>query len=76
MALGLLRGVQDTRVPMIYAVVSYWLVGMPCRLCLRLHAGLGRHRDLVGDGRGPGAGGRADDLAVLGGACADRIAAT
>jgi hypothetical protein len=30
MALGLLRGVQDTRVPMIYAVVSYWLVGMPC----------------------------------------------
>ncbi len=30
MALGLLRGVQDTRVPMIYALVSYWLVGMPC----------------------------------------------
>jgi MATE family multidrug resistance protein len=30
MALGLLRGVQDTRIPMIYAVVSYWLVGMPC----------------------------------------------
>jgi MATE family multidrug resistance protein len=29
MALGLLRGVQDTRVPMFYAVVSYWLVGMP-----------------------------------------------
>jgi MATE family multidrug resistance protein len=30
MALGLLRGVQDTRIPMIYAVVSYWLIGMPC----------------------------------------------
>lgn len=30
MALGLLRGVQDTRVPMLYAVVSYWLVGVPC----------------------------------------------
>jgi MATE family multidrug resistance protein len=30
MALGLLRGVQDTRVPMIYALVSYWIVGMPC----------------------------------------------
>ncbi len=29
-ALGLLRGVQDTRVPMIYAAVSYWIVGMPC----------------------------------------------
>ena len=29
-ALGLLRGVQDTRVPMIYAAVSYWLIGIPC----------------------------------------------
>lgn len=28
-ALGLLRGVQDTRAPMVMAVVSYWLVGMP-----------------------------------------------
>ena len=27
--LGLLRGVQDTRVPMIIAAISYWLVGMP-----------------------------------------------
>ena len=30
MALGLLRGVQDTRVPMIIATISYWLVGIPC----------------------------------------------
>ena len=29
MALGLLRGVQDTRVPMILAAVSYWVVGLP-----------------------------------------------
>lgn len=29
-ALGLLRGVQDTRVPMIFAALSYWVVGMPC----------------------------------------------
>ena len=29
MALGLLRGVQDTRVPMIIATLSYWAVGMP-----------------------------------------------
>ncbi len=29
MALGLLRGVQDTRVPMLIAVVSYWIVGVP-----------------------------------------------
>ncbi|MEM6563502.1 MAG: MATE family efflux transporter [Pseudomonadota bacterium] len=28
-ALGLLRGIQDTRAPMIYAAVSYWLVGVP-----------------------------------------------
>jgi multidrug resistance protein, MATE family len=30
MALGLLRGVQDTRVPMVYAGISYWVVGIPC----------------------------------------------
>ncbi|WP_375228414.1 MATE family efflux transporter [Roseobacter sp. S98] len=29
-ALGLLRGVQDTQVPMILAAVSYWLLGIPC----------------------------------------------
>lgn len=29
-ALGLLRGVQDTRMPMVIAAVSYWVIGMPC----------------------------------------------
>ncbi len=29
MALGLLRGVQDTKIPMIYAGFSYWLLGIP-----------------------------------------------
>jgi len=29
MALGLLRGVQDTRVPMVIATLSYWVVGVP-----------------------------------------------
>lgn len=29
-ALGLLRGVQDTRVPMILAAISYWGIGVPC----------------------------------------------
>ncbi|WP_366523332.1 MATE family efflux transporter [uncultured Roseobacter sp.] len=29
-ALGLLRGVQDTKVPMICAALSYWVVGIPC----------------------------------------------
>jgi len=29
MALGLLRGLQDTRVPMLMAALSYWGVGLP-----------------------------------------------
>ena len=29
MALGMLRGVQDTKIPMIYAAFSYWVVGIP-----------------------------------------------
>lgn len=29
MALGLLRGVQDTGVPMVYAFISYWMIGVP-----------------------------------------------
>lgn len=40
-ALGLLRGVQDTRVPMIIAAVSYWLIGMPVAYGLAFVAGIG-----------------------------------
>lgn len=29
MALGFLRGVKDTRVPMLIAAASYWLIGLP-----------------------------------------------
>lgn len=29
MALGLLRGVHDTKIPMIIASISYWVVGVP-----------------------------------------------
>ena len=29
MALGILRGIHDTSVPMFMAVVSYWLIGIP-----------------------------------------------
>ena len=29
MALGMLRGIQDTRVPMWIAIFSYWLIGIP-----------------------------------------------
>lgn len=29
MLLGILRGVQDTAVPMVIAIISYWVVGVP-----------------------------------------------
>jgi MATE family multidrug resistance protein len=29
MALGMLRGIQDTSVPMGMAIVSYWIIGIP-----------------------------------------------
>ncbi|MDA7426737.1 MATE family efflux transporter [Thalassococcus lentus] len=38
--LGLLRGLQDTRVPMIMAAVSYWGVGMPAAWLLAFPLGL------------------------------------
>jgi MATE family multidrug resistance protein len=41
MALGLLRGVQDTKVPFWLAFVSYWGIGIPCSYGLAFPAGLG-----------------------------------
>ncbi|SDZ13127.1 multidrug resistance protein, MATE family [Jannaschia faecimaris] len=41
MALGFLRGVHDTRVPMIYAIVAYWLVGIPVSYLLGFVLDLG-----------------------------------
>ncbi len=41
MALGLLRGVQDTRAPMLHAVFSYWLVGVPLSWFLGIALGWG-----------------------------------
>lgn len=40
MALGLLRGVQDTRMPMLFAVVSYWLIGLPAAYILGFTFGM------------------------------------
>lgn len=40
-ALGLLRGVQDTRVPMLLATISYWIVGLPSSYALGFWVGLG-----------------------------------
>jgi MATE family, multidrug efflux pump len=41
MALGILRGVQDTRVPMVIAGVAYWIVGVPVSYLLGITFGLG-----------------------------------
>ncbi|QOL81214.1 MATE family efflux transporter [Pseudooceanicola spongiae] len=41
MALGLLRGLQDTQRPMVYAAVSYWVVGVPTSYVLGFTWGLG-----------------------------------
>ena len=41
MAMGLLRGLRDTRVPMVIAAISYWVIGIPCGWFLGLYLGLG-----------------------------------
>ena len=40
-ALGLLRGIRDTRVPMVIAAVSYWLIGVPVSYVLAFPFGWG-----------------------------------
>lgn len=40
-ALGLLRGVQDTRAPMWIAAISYWVVGVPVSYLLAFRLGFG-----------------------------------
>ena len=39
--MGCLRGLKDTRVPMIYAAISYWLIGLSCSAGLAFGFGLG-----------------------------------
>lgn len=41
MALGFLRGVQDTRAPMWLAAFSYWIVGIPVSYAFAFPLGLG-----------------------------------
>jgi MATE family multidrug resistance protein len=41
MALGLLRGLQDTAMPMVWAVLSYLVLGIPASWFLGFEAGLG-----------------------------------
>ncbi|MFB0993959.1 MAG: MATE family efflux transporter, partial [Paracoccaceae bacterium] len=40
MAMGLLRGLQDTKIPMLLAVMSYWLVGIPASYLLAFKMGM------------------------------------
>jgi MATE family multidrug resistance protein len=40
-ALGVLRGVQDTTGPMVIAALSYWLVGIPASYMLGFQMGWG-----------------------------------
>ena len=37
--LGMLRGLHDTKMPMVFAALSYWCVGMPVGLWLAFEAG-------------------------------------
>lgn len=41
MALGLLRGIRDTRIPMVLASISYWLIGIPVSYVLAFPLGFG-----------------------------------
>lgn len=41
MGMSLLRGVQDTRVPMVIAAVAYWLIGLPAGYAFGFLFGLG-----------------------------------
>jgi MATE family multidrug resistance protein len=40
-ALGMLRGIKDTAIPMVLAVISYWLIGMPAAYILGFPMGYG-----------------------------------
>lgn len=38
---GSLRGMSDTRIPLLFATLSYWLIGFPCAWWLGFHTPLG-----------------------------------
>ncbi len=38
---GVLRGYKDTRIPMFYTVIAYWLLGFPAAWYLGIHLQLG-----------------------------------
>jgi MATE family multidrug resistance protein len=40
-AAGALRGLNDTRIPLLFAAISYWLIGFPAAWGLAFHTDLG-----------------------------------
>ncbi|WP_255448364.1 MATE family efflux transporter [Telmatospirillum sp. J64-1] len=40
-AAGALRGLKDTRMPMVFAGIGYWVLGLPCGALLAFWLGLG-----------------------------------
>jgi MATE family multidrug resistance protein len=40
-AAGSLRGMNDTRIPLLFATISYWLIGFPCAATLGFRTELG-----------------------------------
>lgn len=38
---GALRGIKDTRIPLLLAVLGYWLIGFPLSYVLGLHTAFG-----------------------------------
>ena len=65
MALGLLRGIRDTRVPMWAAAFSYWVIGIPVSYVLGFGFDLGGVGLWLGLCRRVGCGIRHVDVAVL-----------
>ena len=41
LAIHLLRGLHDTTIPMYLAVISYWIIGLPCGYVLSFHYNFG-----------------------------------
>ena len=39
--IGVLRGLADTKIPMIFSFISYWLIGIPIELLLAFYFNLG-----------------------------------
>jgi MATE family multidrug resistance protein len=40
-AAGALRGIKDTRIPLLFAIIGYWLIGFPACYALGFHTSLG-----------------------------------